>query len=827
MNLFKNKILKNKKNKLAFIFIFSFLFIIIPKFAHAAFYDFAISIGNIAEHVVLEVIGFFINIFVSMTGIILGIVVDAVISFSGYNNFIHEPAIGYAWQIVSSFCNMFFILIVLVIAFANILNIDSYRIKSTLPKVIIMAILINFSLMICGLLIDFSQIFMMTFVNAIGTNGGNYIEIFKIDGYFKMLKGDEWTGEVDTTSAILGMILALIFMLIALVTLVYILMIIVMRIVMLWIYSILSPFAFVLSAFPAGKPYASKWWDRFIKELIAGPVLLFFVWLAFYTVSKTTAVSSLSNSGKCFGPLESFCPDSFLPFFLGVAMLIVGLKITQEIGSVTGGLAGSAMNRVQQGRGLALKGMVGGADWLNRKQGTVTGFDLNAVRFKDKIAASMDRSKSKDLSGMDIKASGRLQKGGWRGALGGITASGWADQYARGFMGYKGVRSAVFGNQGQVVKLRKKSEENKDKANRIFSEEEYDNEMINWEARNTEVGSRASTPEERQRLIDDHEKLEQRKEMAEDSGFYYNTAKEASKERENFMAKSIKQSNRAADYTVHDYEGKKAVRSATAEEQNKITSNDESELIAQFKSAVSQNNAPMARALSMAIAKVGGGNALLDSYGYQASSGLNREEAEIHKGRGTYDQYKGLNDFMRDVFQDSLGMDEQNTLALQNDLGGIGESINHEYLTKSVAVNPYSGQLEQASSTDREKYKLIEKLKRDPEKVVRNANRLDYGAEDKDTGKFKWAESGLAWTAMNAGTITREINNNRFNRSAAKAMAEEDAAQKLIDKMAAAGISEVQDGDHAINFQQFKEKLQADGKSVQQETADELLRRVE
>ncbi len=182
---------------------------------------------------------------------------------------------------------------------------------------------------------------------------------------------------------------------------------------------------------------------------------------------------------------------------------------------------------------------------------------------------------------------------------------------------------------------------------------------------------------------------------------------------------------------------------------------------------------------------------------------------------------------MRDIFQDSLGMDEQNTLALQNDIGGVGESINHEYLTKSVAVNPYSGKLEQAASADREKYKLIEKLKREPEKVVRNANRLDYGAEDKNTGDFRWSESGLAWTAINAGAITREINNNRFNRSAAKAMAEEDAAQKLIDRMAAAGIAEVQDGNDMINLQEFKIKLQAYGKSIQQETSDELLRRIE
>ncbi|GAG05001.1 unnamed protein product, partial [marine sediment metagenome] len=73
-------------------------------------------------------------------------------------NFMDEGIVQAGWAIVRDICNLFFILILLIIAFATILRLEPYDIKKMLPKLLIIALLINFSKMICGLIIDFSQV---------------------------------------------------------------------------------------------------------------------------------------------------------------------------------------------------------------------------------------------------------------------------------------------------------------------------------------------------------------------------------------------------------------------------------------------------------------------------------------------------------------------------------------------------------------------------------------------------------------------------------------------------------------------------------------------
>ncbi|MHB8903921.1 MAG: hypothetical protein ACYC40_02375, partial [Patescibacteria group bacterium] len=103
---------------------------------------------------------------VSALGWILIKLMGILVYFAQYNGFIKSTVVTNGWVIVRDICNMFFVLILLIIAFATILRIEEYNYKKWLPKLILMAILINFSKMICGLLIDAAQIVMLTFVNS-------------------------------------------------------------------------------------------------------------------------------------------------------------------------------------------------------------------------------------------------------------------------------------------------------------------------------------------------------------------------------------------------------------------------------------------------------------------------------------------------------------------------------------------------------------------------------------------------------------------------------------------------------------------------------------
>src|SRR4030042_2731650 len=63
------------------------------------------------------------------------------------------------WQIVLNFANLGFVLAIIVIAFSTIFRRESYAMKQTLWKLIVAALLVNFSLTIAGAFISVSNIF--------------------------------------------------------------------------------------------------------------------------------------------------------------------------------------------------------------------------------------------------------------------------------------------------------------------------------------------------------------------------------------------------------------------------------------------------------------------------------------------------------------------------------------------------------------------------------------------------------------------------------------------------------------------------------------------
>jgi len=89
-------------------------------------------------------------------GKLLILVVDVMISVAQYNGFANSQPVRDGWLVIRDLCNMFFILILLIIAFATVLRVSKYSISSLFKKVIFAAIFINFSRLICFLIIDFA-----------------------------------------------------------------------------------------------------------------------------------------------------------------------------------------------------------------------------------------------------------------------------------------------------------------------------------------------------------------------------------------------------------------------------------------------------------------------------------------------------------------------------------------------------------------------------------------------------------------------------------------------------------------------------------------------
>lgn len=337
--------------------------------------------------VVIEIVSSLLGVIVNALGLILILIIQGLIFVASIQEFTNYQPIVAGWRMVRDLSNMFFVVILIIIAFGTILHVESYNFKKWLPKLVLFAVLINFSKTICGLMIDVSQVVMLTFVNAFKDVGGaNLTEMLGITSILK-LKGE---GVEDLFVVIGAYVLGMIYLLIACVVVATIAAMLAMRLVMLWVYIVLSPLAYLLAAFPGGSKYSSQWWSKFTELLISGPVLAFFLWFGFFVLGSgnNTPFESSSANSKAAADIQSgtnndkpvvatagSTPSALIKFMVGIGMLLAGMKISSEAGGALGSIAGKGMAKINAGKTKAL-GVAKGVVSQKAKQVGRTGLGL-------------------------------------------------------------------------------------------------------------------------------------------------------------------------------------------------------------------------------------------------------------------------------------------------------------------------------------------------------------------------------------------------------------------------------------------------------------------
>src|SRR3990167_61517 len=314
---------------------------------------------------------------IGMVGYFIAVLVGILIWIGQYNGFITSTPVVMGWNVIRDIANMFFVLVLLIISFGTILHVQQYQMKTLLPKVILMAILVNFSKAIAGLFIDFAQVVMLTFVAAYqGVGAGNLFDALKLQ---KILSINSRSSETIQGLSIAGAyILALIYTIVALIVILAFVLILIVRIVMLWILVVFSPLSYVLSVVPAGQKYAQQWWDMFSKYVIIGPVLAFFLWLSLATLPNITESGPL-NPGKSYSEqsgeqisdltvggvsvIEAGSPQQMVGFIISIAMLIMSLVFAQQVGGAVGKIAGNAYGKITSGGAKMALAPLRGATW--------------------------------------------------------------------------------------------------------------------------------------------------------------------------------------------------------------------------------------------------------------------------------------------------------------------------------------------------------------------------------------------------------------------------------------------------------------------------------
>jgi len=274
------------------------------------------------------------------------------------------------WPIVRDLANMFFSLILLVIAFATILRIESYGMKQILWRLVVAALLINFSLAIAGVIIDGSNVLTNFFISPTTyqtTTGQNAsisativsgLQLQKIYDMNNNTVGDinNPQGTTNITAAIqqsvqgqpgfsnifVNLILGIIFILVAAFVFCAAAILFFIRMIVLWILLIFAPLAWLAMVLPGTRNLWNKWWHEFMKWIIFAPVYAFFLYLT----------ANMINSGylqNILGQSASISQDTGAGFFLSTftsnislilgyivitAFLVAGLVFARSSGIV-------------------------------------------------------------------------------------------------------------------------------------------------------------------------------------------------------------------------------------------------------------------------------------------------------------------------------------------------------------------------------------------------------------------------------------------------------------------------------------------------------------
>ncbi|MBX4191751.1 MAG: hypothetical protein KW804_03055 [Candidatus Doudnabacteria bacterium] len=203
------------------------------------------------------------------------------------------------WAIVRDISNMFFILILIVIGLAAILRIESYDYRHLLVETVIMALLVNFSLIIATTLIDF----VGTLTALFDTRHGEIWSFL----YSNVNFGDTHWSEMPNgwMAGLFQGLTKIVFTFVGLATFLALAGLFIVRVIGIYVLLVFSPLAYVLDVLPATKHFAHEWWQYFIKYLIWPPVALFVLRLAML-VAKDPAFANPDDSAFKFIVLMGF-----------------------------------------------------------------------------------------------------------------------------------------------------------------------------------------------------------------------------------------------------------------------------------------------------------------------------------------------------------------------------------------------------------------------------------------------------------------------------------------------------------------------------------------
>lgn len=242
-----------------------------------------------------------------------------------------------AWSFFRNIGNILFVIALLFVIFSQVtgIGIDNYGIKRILPKLIVTAIIVNFSYIICGLLVDLSNIIGNSIKNifesvqftagdkpsdGLGPVGIITFLVAAISGGAAAVAGVTVAGSIIGGGGLLTILVPILtFLASAVVAGFFAMLMLGVRQALVIIMIVISPVAFVLYAIPNTNPIFKKWFTLFRGLLMLYPVYCFMVG-AGYMASKLIIKGSNEFYLQLVAGLISIAPYFAVPTMTKNAM---------------------------------------------------------------------------------------------------------------------------------------------------------------------------------------------------------------------------------------------------------------------------------------------------------------------------------------------------------------------------------------------------------------------------------------------------------------------------------------------------------------------------
>lgn len=303
-----------------------------------------------------------------------GITLNAAIQLTigNMSQFVEQMGgINAGWRVLRDLSNIIILFLLLFSAIGIIFRSDKIVPRGTLVKIIIAALLINFSMFFTKVIIDISNVLTFQIHQSLEKFEGTPAQIFGDDpltvvpagiaGLFlhnlnpitifndaaKQPASEEVSAENLESHIFQQMLFGIVVVLIATFVLFSAAIMLIVRFLILIFLLITSPIGFVGGLIPKLQTYSKQWWETLIGQAFFAPVLMLFFLITVKIIEDPTFKAGLSSVGICdatwcnstvmslfnfSGGLVGLIQYAFIIFFL-IMSLVVAKGIAGKAGS--------------------------------------------------------------------------------------------------------------------------------------------------------------------------------------------------------------------------------------------------------------------------------------------------------------------------------------------------------------------------------------------------------------------------------------------------------------------------------------------------------------